>query len=171
MAFRFSNIITILSRRFSKKNLPDDTQTMKKKKKLTTKATTDDVEEPLSLSSSSSRHTNTMDDLENNAIVLAGKAAAAVPTQELPYAQYVTLTPEEKKFHCQIRVMAHEVKYSMVTTVINSWEQDLKIIPDWDKIGGELLLRKYVEIVEEHVYMVMHRYSFAHILSPFSASL
>jgi hypothetical protein len=61
---------------------------------------------------------------------------------ELPYAKYVTLSPEEMKFNCQKRVMAHEVKFSMVTTVINSWEKDLKTIPEWDRIGGELLLRK-----------------------------
>ena len=109
----------------------------------TSPPTTEEIEEPLSLSSSSS-NTASVDDTETNAIALAGVVAANVPTQELPYAQYVTLTPEERKFHCQVRVMAHEVKYSMVTTVINSWEQDLKTIPDWDKIGGELLLRKYV---------------------------
>ena len=141
MSFRFSNIITILSRRFSKKDLSDNTPTMKKKKTKKSIPLKEDVEEPLSLSSSSSRNTNILDDSEN-AVVAAGIAAAVVPTQELPYAQYVTLSPEEKKFHCQIRVPAHAVKYSMVTTVINSWEQDLKIIPDWDKIGGELLLRK-----------------------------
>ena len=67
----------------------------------------------------------------------------AVPaSQLLPYAQYVTLSPEEVKFNCQTRVMAHEVQFSMVTTVVNSWERDLKTIPNWDKIGGELLLRK-----------------------------
>jgi hypothetical protein len=146
-------MIAILSRRFSKTNLSNNGQVTKKKKKKLTKTpikvpTTEDEEEPLSLSSSSSSKTNTIDDSENNAIALA---AAAVQAQELPYAKYVNLTPEERKFHCQIRVMAHEVKYAMVTTVVNSWEQDLKIIPDWEKIGGELLLRKYVQI--KHLFV------------------
>ena len=151
MSFRFSCIITRLSNRFTKKN---DTQTIKKKKKKTKKSTTaattipttQDVEEPMSISSSSSHHTNNNDLPENNVIVLAGVAAAAVSAQELPYAQYVTLSSEEKKFHCQKRVMAHEVKYTMVMTVVNSWEQDLKTIPEWDKID-----RKSTRLNSSHV--------------------
>jgi hypothetical protein len=52
------------------------------------------------------------------------------------------LRPEEEKFNCQTRIQASEVKYSMVTTVTESWEQDLKTIPNWERIGGEILLRK-----------------------------
>jgi hypothetical protein len=49
---------------------------------------------------------------------------------------------EEEKFNCQFRIPACDVKYAMVLTVTKSWDQDLKIIPDWERIGGEILLRK-----------------------------
>jgi hypothetical protein len=90
----------------------------------------EDVEGPLSLSTFSSRNN---DD---------SVAATAESPQSLPYAQYVKLSPEEMKFNCQVRVMAREVTFPMVTIIINSWEQDLKAIPRWETICGELLFRK-----------------------------
>jgi hypothetical protein len=57
---------------------------------------------------------------------------------------YQLSSKEEEKFNCQFRIPACDVKYSMVTTVTKSWDQDLKTIPNWDRIGGEILLRKYV---------------------------
>ena len=54
------------------------------------------------------------------------------------------LRPEEEPFNCQIEIPACAVKYSMVLTVTESWDRDLKKIPNWDRIGGEILLRKYV---------------------------
>ena len=108
-----------------------------------TTAPKDYMDGPLSLSISFSKDSSTdASDYAVKETPTAAAAAAAVTAQALPYAQYVTLSPEEMKFHCQVRVMAHEVKYSMVTTVTNSWEQDLKVIPGWETIGGELLLRK-----------------------------
>jgi hemoglobin-like flavoprotein len=77
---------------------------------------------------------------EDNEIALAAIAAADLPTKELPYAKYVNLTPEQRKFHCQTPVIAHDIKFSMVSTITNCWEQDLKIIPNWDKIGGDCSL-------------------------------
>ena len=136
MAFHFSNIMKSLTRRFNKKNSKDNKSTgtadskspsTKELRKVPTHHE-QNVEGPMSVMSSSSSSIYSV---------------PAVPeSQLLPYAQYVTLSPEEVKFNCQTRVMAHEVKYSMVTTVVNSWERDLKTIPNWDKIGGEILLRK-----------------------------
>ena len=141
MSFHFSYIFARLSSRFVKKNVPEPTKTKKiKKSKKPSTPRQEDVGEPLSASSS---HTVASDHAAGGAVTsTAAAVAAAVAVQALPYAQYVTLSPEEMKFHCQVRVMAHEVKYSMVTTVINSWEKDLKVIPGWETIGGELLLRK-----------------------------
>lgn len=61
-----------------------------------------------------------------------------------PTLLYPLKTKAEEQFNCQFRIPASDVKYSMVTTVTKSWDQDLKTIPNWDRIGGELLLRKYV---------------------------
>jgi hypothetical protein len=61
-----------------------------------------------------------------------------------PSTMVVVLCPEQEPFHCCTRILASEVQYSMVITVTTSWDQDLKTIPYWDRIGGELLLRKYV---------------------------
>ena len=150
MSFHFSNIITMLSRRFIKKYVPEEAKTKKKKKStkaapMTTTTTKEDVEGPLSLSTSSSRNSNT--ETSSDRATVATTTAAVVSVESLPYAQYVTLSPEEMKFNCQVRVMAHEVKFSIVTTVITSWEHDLKVIPGWETIVGELLLRKYVAVV------------------------
>ncbi len=129
MAFHFSNIMKGLTRRFNKKNSRDkSTGSADSKSSSTKKLRNENVEGPLTVLSSSSSSIDS--------------APAVSKSQLLPHAQYVTLSPEEVKFNCQTRVMAHDVKYFMVTTVVNSWEQDLKTIPNWDKIGGELLLRK-----------------------------
>jgi hypothetical protein len=61
-----------------------------------------------------------------------------------PLTMVVVVCPEQQQFHCRTRILASEVQYSMVITVTKSWDQDLKTIPYWDRIGGELLLRKYV---------------------------
>jgi hypothetical protein len=97
-------------------------------------------DEPV-LSSLSAHSTSSGDGSCTNNKNTTNISAPTETQMKLPYAN-VVLRPEEMKFHCQIRIMAYEVKYSMVTTVINSWEHDLKTIPNWDRIGGELLLRK-----------------------------
>jgi hypothetical protein len=82
-------------------------------------------------------------------------AGTIIEKMILPYP-HIKLRPEEVKFHCQTCIKAHEVTYSMVTTVIDSWEKDLKSIPDWDRIGGELLLRKYVFVYPISFMPILH---------------
>ena len=51
-------------------------------------------------------------------------------------------TSPQAKFQCKTRIPASDISYKMVKTVVNSWENDLKNIPKWKEIGGEILLRK-----------------------------
>ena len=50
------------------------------------------------------------------------------------------------KFDCTKRVPASAVSYEMVTIVVNSWEQKVRMIPHWRAVTGELLLRKMFEL-------------------------
>jgi hypothetical protein len=75
--------------------------------------------------------------------------AEVIETEAPKPLLYQLRSKEEEKFNCQFRIPACDVKYSMVTTVTKSWDQDLKTIPNWDRIGGEILLRKYVHGSEQ----------------------
>lgn len=46
------------------------------------------------------------------------------------------------RFDCRTRIPASQVSFDLVLKVIHSWEKDLKAVPNWQKVGGELLLRK-----------------------------
>jgi hypothetical protein len=99
------------------------------------RTSSDNAENIIATTCTTEEHTRNIDDRNVN------ESVPDVITLPPPITS-VTLRPEEMKFHCQVRIMAKDVKYSMVTKVLNSWENDLKVIPKWETIGGELLLRK-----------------------------
>jgi hemoglobin-like flavoprotein len=54
---------------------------------------------------------------------------------------------------CSQRIPADSISFQMVNTVINSWENKVKKIPNWLPIAGELLLRKMFELDPETITM------------------
>jgi hemoglobin-like flavoprotein len=60
---------------------------------------------------------------------------------------------QNSRFDCSIQTMASDVSFEMVTKCIDSWERDLKAVPGWKEIGGELLLRKMFELEPECIEM------------------
>jgi hypothetical protein len=61
-----------------------------------------------------------------------------------PTAASLMLRLDASMFSCEERIFAYDVNYAMVTVVTNAWNRDVKTIPNWDSISGEILLRKYV---------------------------
>jgi hypothetical protein len=137
-----------------------------------TKLTTTDIDEESDRTSSDNVNntiTTTLDNVQTTIIPITVGTNNTTKTNDSipdvitlpPPNKNVILRPDEMKFHCQVRIMAHDVKYSMVTKVLNSWENDLKVIPKWETIGGELLLRKYVL----HYFVDLIMYFFCFVLS------
>ena len=98
---------------------------------------------------SSSSHHPTNDDIDSTTLPTKSPKDTPldIPNKEPSPSttQYKgNLRPDEIIFNCQTQIPASDVKYSMVLTVTASWDHDLKTIPHWDRIGGEILLRKYV---------------------------
>jgi hypothetical protein len=75
----------------------------------------------------------------NTAKIATTKQQLSIP---LPYPN-VVLRPDEMKFHCQTCIQAQDLTYSMVQTMVDSWETNVKCIPHWQRIAAEFLLRKY----------------------------
>jgi hypothetical protein len=65
-------------------------------------------------------------------------------TEPAPTAASLMFQIDAKMFSCEERIFAYDVNYAMVTVVTNAWNRDVKTIPNWDSISGEILLRKYV---------------------------
>jgi hemoglobin-like flavoprotein len=83
---------------------------------------------------------------KKNEVVIVPEKVAVVNSES-------TSSEDIQKIDCSKHVPASAITFSMVTTVISSWEHSVKRIPKWEHVFGEIFLRKIFELDSDTIVM------------------